>query len=67
MTESNKEKGDARPASGRAFFKQQHFALPDLKAQLIFWPLVAAGLALDLWSKKAELTPFRLWVVSCSW
>jgi signal peptidase II len=53
MTESNKEKGDARPASGRAFFKQQHFALPDLKAQLIFWPLVAAGLALDLWSKKA--------------
>jgi signal peptidase II len=27
-------------------------ALPDLKAHLIFWPLVAIGLALDLWSKS---------------
>ncbi|MHC4159557.1 MAG: signal peptidase II [Planctomycetota bacterium] len=27
--------------------------LPSFKAQLIFWPLVAGGLALDLWSKAA--------------
>jgi signal peptidase II len=28
-------------------------ALPDLSAQLIFWPLTVIGIALDLWSKKA--------------
>ncbi|UCF42320.1 MAG: signal peptidase II [Planctomycetota bacterium] len=26
--------------------------MPNFKAQLIFWPLMAGGLALDLWSKK---------------
>lgn len=26
--------------------------MPDLAAQLIFWPLMAAGLTLDLWSKR---------------
>lgn len=30
--------------------------LPDIKAQLIFWVLLAGGLALDLWSKKAVFT-----------
>ncbi len=29
------------------------FSLPDLKAHLLFWPLIAAGLVLDLWSKAA--------------
>ncbi len=53
MTEFNREEDSARPGSGRAFLKRQHFALPDLAAQLIFWPLMAIGIALDLWSKKA--------------
>lgn len=53
MTESEREESSARPSSGRAFLKRQAFALPDLAAQLIFWPLIAAGLTLDLWSKWA--------------
>jgi len=53
MTESEREESSARPTSGRAFLKRQVFALPDLEAQLIFWPLMAAGLTLDLWSKMA--------------
>jgi len=53
MTESEREEGSARPTSGRAFLKRHPFALPDLAAQLIFWPLMAAGLTLDLWSKRA--------------
>ena len=53
MTESEREESSARLGSGRAFLKRQHFALPDLAAQLIFWPLMAAGLTLDLWSKRA--------------
>jgi signal peptidase II len=53
MTESEREESGARPTSGRAFLKRQSFALPNLAAQLIFWPLMAAGLTLDLWSKRA--------------
>ena len=53
MTESEREESSARPTSGRAFLKRHPFALPDLAAQLIFWPLMAAGLTLDLWSKRA--------------
>jgi len=32
---------------------QGKFALPGLKAHLLFWPLTAAGFALDLWTKAA--------------
>ena len=53
MTESEREESSARPSSGRAFLKRHPFVLPDLAAQLIFWPLMAAGLTLDLWSKRA--------------
>ena len=53
MTESEREESSARPSSGRAFLKRHPFALPDLAAQLVFWPLMAAGLTLDLWSKRA--------------
>lgn len=53
MAELSKEKSTARPGSGRAFLERQSLVLPDLRAQFIFWPLVAAGLVLDLWSKKA--------------
>jgi signal peptidase II len=52
VAEPSREESTARPALDRAFLKQQPFALPDLKAHLIFWPLLAAGVALDLWTKK---------------
>jgi signal peptidase II len=52
VTQLNKEESIARPVSGRAFFKRRFLALPDLKAQLVFWPLLAAGIGLDLWTKK---------------
>jgi len=48
-----KEDNSARPGTGRAFLNRRLLALPDLTAQLIFWPLVVGGLALDLWSKSA--------------
>jgi signal peptidase II len=47
------EEGGARPGSERAFLKRRVLVLPGLKAQLIFWPSIAVGIALDLWSKKA--------------
>ena len=53
MRESEREENGARPTSGRFFLSCKSFALPDLAAQLIFWPLMAAGLMLDLWSKWA--------------
>ena len=53
VTELKREEDVARPNLGRAFLRCRAFALPDLAAQLVFWPLVAAGVALDLWSKRA--------------
>lgn len=52
MTELREEEDAARPSSGRVFLKRQSFTLPNLRAQLIFWSLLAVGLALDLWTKK---------------
>ena len=63
MTEFKKEES-ARPSSGRVFLSDtkkplrcvsflRGFAVPPLKAQLFFWPLMVLGLALDLWTKKA--------------
>ena len=48
-----RKENSARPSSGRVFLKRRPLALPDLSAQLIFWPLVVIGIALDLWSKRA--------------
>ena len=49
-----REENSARPSSGRVFLKKRRpSALPDLSAQLIFWPLMVIGIALDLWSKRA--------------
>ncbi|MBA7640479.1 Lipoprotein signal peptidase [subsurface metagenome] len=70
MTESEREESSARPGSGRAFLSRikkalrclpfwRGLALPDLAAQLIFWPLMAAGLTLDLWSKSAVFNWLR--------
>lgn len=53
VTELSEEESAARPGSGRAFLERQRYVLPGLKAHLIFWSLMAAGLALDLWSKRA--------------
>ncbi len=53
MEELKKEESSARPSSGRVFLKCRPLALPPLKAHLAFWPLMAVGIALDLWSKRA--------------
>ncbi len=54
MTESNKEGNIARPEGCRVFLSRcSRAVLPDLTAQLIFWPLMVAGVAADLWSKSA--------------
>ena len=53
MTGFNKEQSSARPSCGRAFLKRRVFGPSSLKRQLIFWPLVAIGLTLDLGSKAA--------------
>lgn len=54
MAELKKEQNSARPGSGRAFLSGlAKVVLPDLTAHLIFWPLLTAGLALDLLSKRA--------------
>jgi len=46
------QNGTARSSLARAFLKCRSLSLPDLKAQLTFWPLMAGGLGLDLWSKS---------------
>lgn len=48
-----KDESIARPSSGRVFLKRRPLALPGLKVHLAFWPLMAVGIALDLWSKRA--------------
>jgi len=53
MAESGTEEGSVRLTLSRAFWKQLPCVLPDSKAHLVFWSLLAGGLALDLWSKKA--------------
>ncbi len=53
MTEIKTKASSARPSPSRAFFKQMALSLPDAKTHLIFWSLMAGGLALDLWTKKA--------------
>lgn len=53
MTENNNVQDQARPDSGRAFFNRAAFHLPPVKANIIFWPLVASGIAFDLITKWA--------------
>ena len=53
MPELNRLEDSARPDSGGAFLKRQTFGLPSLKAHLVFWLFAVAGLALDLWTKRA--------------
>jgi len=37
----------------KTFLKQLPGRLPDWRGHLVFWPLFAGGLVLDLWTKKA--------------
>lgn len=53
MTKTSTENNSARQSSCRTFLKRLPLALPDSKTQIIFWSLMAGGLALDLWTKKA--------------
>ena len=47
------EESSTRASLERGFLKRFSLTLPDSKAQFTFWSLMVAGLALDLWSKKA--------------
>ena len=51
-TDLKKDKSNDRLNSDQAFSEHRFFALPGLKAQLTFWPLMLIGLALDLASKS---------------
>lgn len=51
MTEFNNEEKQARPDSGRAFFRPSRAKLPTAKAHLIFWPVSILGFVLDLLTK----------------
>jgi signal peptidase II len=53
MTEIKTNASSARPSPSRALFKHIAVSLPDAGAHLIFWSVLAGGLALDLWTKKA--------------
>ena len=54
MTELSRDETDAQPVWGRVFLSHRgRVVLPNFAAHLIFWPLMASGLILDLWSKKA--------------
>jgi signal peptidase II len=53
LVKLNSQNNGARPSSGWVFLNRWFSALPGWKAQVVFWSLVAAGLALDLWSKSA--------------
>lgn len=53
MAEPGTEESSVRVALSRAFLKQLPCVLPDSKAHLVFWSLLAGGLAMDLWTKKA--------------
>ncbi len=53
MAETKTKSTNTRRDSSQTFFKQIAFSLPDTKTHLIFWSLMAGGLTLDLWTKKA--------------
>jgi signal peptidase II len=53
MTETKVESTKSRPSPDQTFVGQIAISLPDKKAHLVFWLLMAGGLALDLWTKKA--------------
>ena len=53
MTDLEREESSARLSLSRAFLKHRPLVLPDWAAHFTFWPLIAVGLTLDLWTKRA--------------
>ena len=53
MTDLEREESSVRPSSSRASLKHRPLVLPGWAAHFTFWPLIAVGLALDLWTKRA--------------
>jgi signal peptidase II len=53
VEELKKDESSTQPSTGRVFLKHRPLALPGLNAHLVFWPLMAVGIAMDLWSKRA--------------
>jgi len=53
MTDLEREESSVRPSLSRAFLKHRPLVLPGWSAHFTFWPLIAVGLALDLWTKRA--------------
>jgi len=51
MSNSRSDQESAAPENKARVF--QRSSLPDLRAHLLFWPIVIAGAGLDLWSKTA--------------
>jgi signal peptidase II len=52
MTETKMEESSTQLDLEGASLRHTSLVLPDVKAHLIFWPLLLVGLLLDLWSKK---------------
>jgi len=53
MKDLEREESSARPSLSRAFLEHRPLVLPGWAAHFTFWPLMAVGLALDLWTKRA--------------
>lgn len=51
MSDSPSDQGLTPPEKKAGFFRRS--SLPDLRAHLLFWPIVIAGAVFDLWSKTA--------------
>ena len=53
MKDTKTEESNTRQSPSKASLKRPAFILPNSKAHLTFWSLMAGGLVLDLWTKKA--------------
>jgi len=60
VTDSTEQKNNVRLHARWALSKIKSCTLPDLKGHAIFWSLFAAGLVLDLWSKRAVFARLEL-------
>lgn len=58
MTTTQEQSAEQTAACG-CLWERCKEALPDTTAHLIFWPIAALGLILDLWSKQAVFAALR--------
>jgi len=56
VTQSTNQKTDTTPNADAGCLKRLCPALPPFSAQLVFWLVFAAGLSLDLWTKRVVFT-----------